>query len=90
MELINHQVGRRLQFWSLVILPSLRIGRSHVDDGTPIAIHTDSLGKSTGTFALSHVKCIEFPSQVALHSSLPTVFAIGFHLHCLDGLSPLS
>ena len=90
VHLVDHQVGRRLHHGPLVTLPTRRVRLSHINDGTTLTVHADSLGEDTRTLALPHIEGIELSHQIALYRRLPLFRGYARHLDGLVGLSSLS
>ena len=88
VELVDHEVGRRLCQWSLVGIPSLWVRLCHINHGSTLAIHAHSLSKYSRSLLHSLLGClylegIELTLQVALHVGSPSVCGGTFHLHRL-------
>ena len=88
VELVDHEVGRRLCQWSLVGIPSLRVCLCHIYHGSTLAIHAHSLSKYSRSLLHSllgglYLEGIELTLQVALHVGSPRVCGGTFHLHRL-------
>ena len=90
MKLVDNLVGRRRKSRTTVVSPSFRIGVSHIQYGSPVAVYAYSLGKRAWTLALADVKGVEHATKVALDSGYPTVVAYSPHLYGLDGFASLS
>ena len=86
MQLIDHQVGRRLHDRTLVAAPVVRKRLRRIDNGCTLTIDTHRLGKDTGAFATTHVEGVEASHKVTLHHSRPQPVGIGH----LDGLQRLA
>ena len=90
VELVDNEVGWRLDGWAHILVPAYRIGIIEIYDGTTVSIHTYRLGKGSRRFALTDIKGIELTLQVTLHGSLPSLIAHFLHLQRLVSLTFLS
>ena len=97
VHLIDDEVLRR-NCGTLVIVPTLRIGLCHVDNGSALAVGAHCGGPDTGALAkelaaVFHVEGVELALQVTLDGGLPHGAArLGATLHVdrLDGLAAQS
>ena len=86
MQLINHQVGRRLDHRTLVAAPVVRECLHRINNRCTLTVDTHGFGKDTWTLATSHVEGIEAAHEVTLHRSRPQPIGIR-HLDGLQGLA---
>ena len=86
MQLINHQVGRRLHDGTLVAAPVVRKRLRRIDDGGTLSVDSHGLGKDSGALATPHVEGVEASHEVTLHGGRPQPVSIG-HLDSLQSLA---
>ena len=89
MQLVNNEIGRRLNDGMLVTAPVFRERLLPVNDGTTFTIDANGLGKHARTLATSHVEGIELVHQVASDSCCPNAVLLR-HLDGLQSLAALS
>ena len=59
VHLVDNDVGRRLQWRTLVFTPAFGVGGMHVDDGSSAPVHSHGFGVNAG--------CVTQPAVVYLH-----------------------
>ena len=94
VHLINHDIGKTLQFGTDILLPSFRIGSLQVDDCRTVAVHAYRLGHHTRSISQPHIihlhiKCIEESFQVSVDSCVPHAVLPILHRHHLPGRASL-
>ena len=90
VELVDNEVGWRLDGRTHILVPSHRVGIIEIYDGATVSVDAYRLGKGSRSFALTDIKGIELTLQVALHGSLPSFIAHLLHLQRLVSLTFLS
>ena len=92
MHLINYNIGKRLKWRTAVLSPALRIGSLHVNDGSTLTIHTNSLSINTRRISQPliidfYIKGIELTHQVLFYRSVPNTFFARFHTDSCVGMA---
>ena len=90
VELVDNEVGWRLDGRTHILVPSHRVGIIEINDGATVSVDANCLGEGSRRFSLTDIEGIELTLQIALHGSSPSFIAHLLHLQRLVSLTFLS